>query len=573
MIKRVFLICPLAFMFPLNAAHALEPLTLDLVEVQGGDLALGDSVLLPLESLVQRGGPSQITLEPRMGLTTSDVVVLFDEVPINSLSDNLADLTFFPPELVSTSERTLKSSALGLVSLRSPAPSDLAFAISSTLPKDLSLMLRGFSYGLSVSVFADYVSGDFAFRSSKGKTLTREHNEFSRLGTQLVYSLSLSGYELELMEFVSYVDQQVAGVYEYPSSYVYATEAKVLSLSKAKFSFPLVVTDSVVFSSSMQGSFRYLGYSYENPLSLLEQDRLVSLEEYEFSLSSSSLVSWGSLESSLDLTYRAQHYKNLYHSLGADLSLRYSAVVTPSLYVSLEDRVGDGPVFNVLVKAEHRSRVLNSSLSASRFSRYATLNELHFQSEFVRGNPDLENQTGYSVGLLLDRSFEVGPVKVDVSVNSVYNYYANLIRYIPISAYLYKPTNLVHSQIVSINPKLNLCYAVLSLVLDYEYQYSKFVTGEALPNTRGHRMRSSLQYEDRGFKAALAYEYKSPFYWNLANTKRADSFHGLDIELGYKLDVWSFGMLFKNLLNQTEFSSIQNPKRGFSAVLSIAYGK
>ena len=606
-----------------NGGAEDAPLSLDAIEITDTAVPEGESFderlahvaaerVEPGESVVdavsrmtsvqpqRRGSALQRTSMAFRGAAAQDIAVRYRGVSINSVSDASADLSLIPGRLVSTARLSAGGAAAatggvgGVLDLGAESSPGHAAAVSGTTLGDFSLFGRGFArFGdirVGGAVFGDRSPGEFDYVDDQGVLRWRRHNAASRVGAQVEADADLGAARLAAYSLYSRIDRQEAGLSEFPSRYRDAEQHVWLSLSRAEAEFAPIGAGAAQFVGRVWASHRAAGDVYDNPTAYVggRPTHTDYLENQTSVRGGGDFVTgtWG--VTSIEAGYEARLVRAEHLVYGSTQTLEHAGhliFVQAAESVSLwDDRlraaltlhgewiVGSDPIANGHLGIAARPwDWLELWGSAAVASRYPSDNEKYYRTESIRGAEDLHPQHGYLAEAGIAGSYGDA---VRVSVAGFYHYYTEIIRFVPITPYLYQAQNLtdVTSRGLEVTARATFWRG---LGLDARYSLVDATTdaGNPMPTNARHNLLAILRWDDPVWEARAALSYRSRIPLNMSGTAFLPPRWNLDASVRFRFwPGWSLVFEIRNLLNDRESEDLlQQPLPGRRAALSLEW--
>ncbi len=586
---------PDADMFNPGAHHFIEMP----VAAQAGQETLDLLSAVPAMRASSQGNRLQRASVGYRGAAPQDVVVRYQGVQINALSDASADLALIPQALVSRA-RISGSGALAafgadgaLIDLyadRPDAPFGASVAASSL--RDFSLFGRGRyaaeKFSIDGAVFGDLAPGRFAYLDAQDTHRIREHNAASRLGGQVMGHVDLPEARLEAFTLFSRIDREEAGLSEYPGRYRNASEALWISLSQVRANFAPLNAGRADMMAGVSVSHRAFGDVYDNPTAMIGsrpvhahylENQTSALVDLNFFVESwSQTVVQAGYECQNVALERLSFGQMMSHDV-TDHQLMLSVTenmsffqdtLLPSAGVRMDWKIGRAPQVSPVIAIQyvpHPSVRLFGSVSHA--GRYPSFDELYFESEFLRGNASLKPQRS----MVSELGARWQPHEAfRLSVSGFYNLYWDLIRFVPVTSYLFEAVNLSRSFARGVEASADL--KLWRFELSASYAFADARVGERLlPGVSRHQVRASAAYRDAIFDVRLDASYQSPVIRNLLGTSFIPAKLRLDVSAEMRLyRGLRLSMSVKNLLDDRRSEDVlQRPLAGRHAFVSLVY--
>ena len=534
------------------------------------------------------------------GAAPQDVVVRYEGVAVNALSDASADLSLIPAALIARGRLT-GSAALGaagadgaLIDLYGESSeTPLSASISASSLKDFSLFGRGIvgrdAWGLDGAVFGDLSPGRFAYRDAQGTHRIREHNAASRLGGQLKGHVDLKRAQIEAFSFFSRVAREEAGLSEFPARYRDASEALWLSLSQVRGTFAPVRAGRADMIAGFAVSHRAFENIYDNPTALIGsrpvhtaylENQTSALVDMQFLAGSWSqtVIQAGYDRQSVALAQRVMGQEDslsvtdhvLMLSVTEKMSFLHDTVM-PSAGVRMDWKIGRTPQISPYLGMRyvpHRTVALLASVSMT--GRYPSFDELYYRTEFLRGKASLRAQRA----VMAELGVTYQPVEsFKLMAVGFYHQYWDLIRFMPVTSYLYEAANLPESRASGVEITADaLLWGRLSLLASYNFTHAR-VGDRPLPGVAAHQVRGAVAYRDAIFDMRFEASYHTPISRNLLGTSFIGEQLRLNIVADMKLyDGLHLSMAIYNLLDDRSSEDVlQRPLAGRHAFVGLRF--
>ena len=534
------------------------------------------------------------------GASAQDITVRYRGIALNSLSDGSADLSMIPASLLgnghlyATGAGAVFSAPGGLLDFSGKFDNDSPMvgeiALSSLF--DFSLLTRGrISYHnlmIGGAAFGDGSKGEFPYIDAQGQLENREHNESPRVGglAEMQYRVPFGSFNL--FSFVSRVEREEPGVSEYPAHFRYADQAHLIWLNGLQMETDgIVLGDTLAFFSGSL-HYKYAQKVYDNPTTYIGGSRLYSkYDEHHMQMSLGMqwfIREW--VETSASIEYQ---YQRLYTTLisgknGGDRQydqhiLSFHAGVKfylwgESLRIHATLR-GDCPdasrcLLSPVASIHYRALDwLELWLSAAYGQRYPTFDERYYRTEFMRGNPELDDQKSIQTTL----GVSLAPFKpFRLSVDIYYNKLDDLIRFMPVTPSLFIANNISGAAIfgADVSGKVNV-WRGLNVEIQYGYIHAETDEQTPLPNTPEHQFSGRLMWNDQRVSASFDVQYRSKESRNVAGNSWGKDRLRLNFQTQVQInDHFSVALAAYNLTNDRSAQDIlQRPLPGLYGEISL----
>ena len=557
---------------------------------------------IPAARINDSGSRLQRKVLTYRGADAQDITVRYQGVPINALSDASADLALPPVQL--TRKATLSGSGAGIASgsvgglldlVSDDSDEQIKASVSGSSLADFSLFSQGRlsltpTAQIRAASFADHSPGEFHYIDAQGSRQTRTHNEASRYGAQISASADFSKASIHAFSLISTIDRQEPGLSEYPSRFLKAAQNTWLSLSRFETQFAPFAAGKSISVWKFDISHRASGSTYENPTAFIGNRPTASdyLENRTLTHISSDFLAGTISKTSISLGYDAQWMSTTQtsgttsdsqslqrHLLNLTIAETLS-FLTDRLLIDLAFRtdwnVTESPLYSphIAIRAIPHKTV-DLWISGNRTARYPTFDENYYKTEFIRGNPDLNPQTAYNA----EAGVSYHPAEwLSLSASGFYNLHKDLIRFIPITPYLYEAQNITHATVrgleFSASSQFWLGFAIKA---SYAFIDAQTDDGLLLPGTPKHQTDTELSWNDDIWHASFRVSYASQTERNLANTQHLPDRLRLDASLAFRFyPGWRLSLAIYNLLDDRKSEdSMQRPLPGRYAFMTLEY--
>lgn len=500
--------------------------------------------------------------------TSSDIVIQYNGITLNDVTDGRANLLFYPRVLFDqvgvhelsgsyapsfVLEDSLRDSRFITLELSS------TLGYSSVFKNDLG----GVNY-----VFFDYDQGLFSFEDEQGSVHKRKHNSFYRYGFVLNQYQSMSSFILEEHLIFSHYYRDEPGLSEFPVFYKLAYENASIAAGS--------ILGTLYFGehSLIWGITQKVQHMiYENESSLKSSNDFMDYWDY------SGTYRFGWSNDFLDLTFsHEQQYQSKYREFRNLLNahLQYNQSIS-KFQIQLQSSILTD-YSQVLFPA---SALISYSpledlklwINYSHRSRFPSFNELYFRTEFVRGDHGLHPQNSDSVGI--GASYIGEYFLMDLGLT--YSYNRDMIRFISVTPELFKVYNLDDYNVLELKTGIEVDLHFFDISVSYTYSYSYLCSNQSgsetlvVPMVSEHMLHTRMSFSYSNMKAELSYSYRSPYFINFQNTVSSISDHNLELSMSYSYNRWSVHLAFSNLLFQRRETALQKPLPRFQSQLSVQY--
>ncbi len=545
------------------------------------------------------GGALQTQTFSYRGAAAQDIGVNYRGARVNSLSDAVADFSFFAPELLGTAHvygtgaASSSGAPSGLVELtgnNSALPAAGRFSLSTL--SDYSLFARGShdfgGHRAALSAFGDWSKGEFRYTDAQGSSQIRRHNAAARVGGEIVYDGDFGDFKLSAFSFFSQIDRQEAGASEYPDAYRRALGGQFLSLGRVSAeTLPAAMGKSyATFSASI--SQRISRKTYENPATLIGH-RSIRTEHFENQTDAALKGEWdagGISSTQVALRYGYQRVETLNASgmqSHAETRDRHIASVSAAETLRL---MGDALIINASAGADRQIRTrwlgtgaasavyktpigIELGVSAAYAQRLPSFDELYYRTEFIRGNPDLKPQK--SIVNELTAAWRCAGT-AEVKLSGFYNFHRDLIRYVPESPTLTRVKNYADAVARGIELSADWQFFGGAFVrFAYAWTNAQTASKTPLPQVPSHRVSGELSYRKKPFGFSFSAQYESPAAQNMSATSWSSPRVDLNIEASIELvGGVSVGIAVYNLLDDRRRQDVlQRPLPGRHGAVSL----
>ena len=534
------------------------------------------------------------------GASPQDVVVRYEGIVINALSSASADLSMIPASLLKTAEifgsgaSSVSGASGGLVELHGDFSEGLRAVLTGGTLKDFDLFVSGGVKSargkVSGAAFGDYSLGQFSYIDAQGSPQIRQHNAAHRVGGQIRAEIDAQTGHFSGLTFFSAISRQEAGVSEYPARYAHATQDHWLSLSRMNMAFFPVSLGAATAFFSADVSHRASRDIYDNPTAFIGGSKTHSdyLENRTLVSADASFLIGQWSQTYIGFTYDIQHVSASHWIMGAahdqshwrnfvavslgEQMTFWDDVFQANLQFKLETDFETRPIFEASLGLIWTALDwLKIWGSASLSERRPSFDELYYETEYMRGNPKLHNQRG----VLGELGFSVYPAAwLDFKFSGFYHLHTDLIRFIPITPYLYQARNITHAHSRGLEMRLRSAFW-RGFALECRYAWVNAVTesGFMMPTTPEHHVYGSLSWDDTVWHVMLSADYTTKIPRNMTETSFSDPKFRLHFELGFKFyRGWRIDFILNNLLDDRRAQdTLQRPLPGRHAFITLQY--
>jgi outer membrane cobalamin receptor len=542
------------------------------------------------------------------GAAAEQVVVTLDGVPLNSLANAAFDLSLIPiyalqDAIISRGAGSLvvgSGSQGGVIALRSAAQGEQPDSVSATLGGgsfghwhgNLAGTLSTDSAAIRAGVGLSAVEGDFDFVDLHGDAQTRQNNDAFQVGAFASGQLTLAeAVALSSTTLFSWTERGAPGPSEFPQRFSLARseETQFLSVLKSGAKEAIGLFDEAYLDPQLSLAYRYAGSVYDNPKALLGGASYHS-EAQEHSLRPHFELSllYGSAETKLLLASRHEWLERTLESQPSDGFERHGFAVAATQ--ELSPFANDALILQAGLRMEldddgeiawiPRAELLLSpwptaslQLDLGTSFRRPAFDELYLRSEFIRGNPELENEEAFrtSARLMLRPHpalrGDLGLFLID---------FENLIQFVPNNALFYQATNLRGA--LSRGVELELWtqpFEALSATLAYTYTLAERSAPPhyPLPGRPKHLMSALIGFEYDPLHLELEARYVSERSLDVFGKRMAASAVFLDASASVALfSAWSVSVSASNILDVRDaIDALQYPLPSRAFFASLAF--
>ena len=543
------------------------------------DLLEGESLLRVQDS----GGRLQRQTLSMRGSAAQDILLTYHGITLNSLSWASADLSLIPAKLLSHavitpssgSEKNGSGAIGGLIELESAFPTNnIEISTSVGSLKDLALFGRKTfflpSFAADIALFADTTAGDFEYMDAQNTRHMRTHNGAWRYGTQLHLLFDAQAASIDFLLYTALFSREIAGLAEFPEAYAHASETGALVLASAQADFIPFELGKSETDLSLTVNHRYTQDIYDNPRAFLGQRRFSThYNENDTSIQLNANFHYAtSFLTTIQLAYAyqrvdAQHLVMLSEqttshnrhilslraeesasffddTLSTFLGLRLDILPHDDFAFSPRLSIGYAPTYWFSLKA-----------SAAYATRLPAFDERYLRTESIRGNESLSKQTAFLADVIL--RFDI-PNRFFVEISGFYHLHRDLIRFLPITAYMYEAQNLPLSQAHGLDLQTELTlWRHFHLSLGYTWNASFVREGHLpIPGIPTHKLtaraRLLLEYSDLWLQAT----YSAHIAQNLSGQYARHN--------PFRLDAHAALMLYNHLRLTLDIHNITNDR-------------
>ena len=535
------------------------------------------------------------------GAGSQDIVVRYEGIVMNALSDASADLGMIPAQLLksasfwATGAGAVSGAGGGMIDLKgNDNVTPIRAVLTGGTLGDFDLFVSGghqATWGMiGGAAFGDYSSGQFSYIDTQGSHQIREHNAAHRIGCQLRAEIDTPVGHISGLTFFSAVDRQEAGLSEYPARYARATQAHWLSLSRASMTFDPLMIGQAVTVFQMELTHRASRDIYDNPTSFIGSTPTHSdyLENRTMVSANASFIAGDWSQTQITFVYDAQdvsafhwafHQPKMHdyqrHLLGIGVGEQvtfWHDSLKAGLHLRMETNFDALPMFEAsLGIAGKPLSWLEIWGSAALAERRPSFDELYYETEYIRGNPALRNQQS----LLGEIGVSLYPASwLNLKVSGFYHHHTDLIRFIPITPYLYQARNITDASSRGLEVTLRSQFW-RGFALEGRYAWVNAVTGSGfpMPTTPEHHIQAALSWDEAIWHAKFCVDYATKMPRNMTGTLFSSPKLRLNLELGMEIYTgWRIDFVLNNLLDDREAQDVlQRPLPGRHAFISLSY--
>ena len=544
------------------------------------DIFQGESLLRVQDS----GGRLQRQTISMRGSASQDVLLTYHGIPLNALSWASADLSLIPAKLLSHayikpsvgSERAGSGALGGIIELESEfSPHDLEVATAAGSLADFAIFGRK-TFTLSdfvadIALFADRTSGYYDYYDAQGSHQERTHNGAWRYGGQTHFLWDVHDLSLDAFVYAALFEREVAGFSEFPSAFAQALDAGALVLASVQADHVPVHLGKSDVSWTLSASHRFSSDLYENPASYLG-GRKTRDHYFENDTKVSFLAAFHyaqSFATTLELAYGYQRVDDEHLVMLTSVSSSHDrhifsmrAEETASfLEDSLQVFAGMRIDYILQKEAAYSPRLVFHYKPWSWFSMHASVayamrfpafDELYIHTESVRGDEDISKQTSWLSDLTL--KFDIMQ-KASIEISGFYHLHEDLIRFLPVTAYLYQAKNLPSSVARGIDIQARWSpWEVLQLSLGYAWNDSFVREGHLpIPGIAEHRLTGRAEFMLSNFDLWLQASYSAHIAQKLSGQFARKN--------PFRLDAHASLMISNQFRVTLDFNNLTNDKR------------
>jgi len=548
------------------------------------------------------GGRLQRQTVSLHGSASQDVLVTFHDIPINALSHASADLSLIPARLLESasvrtnagSERAGSGGLGGVIELNpTHASHDIELAASAGTLEDFAFFgqkpITTANTSTEFAAFADRTSGKFDYIDAQDEIQTRNHNGAWRLGSLLDFAASTDKAQLEAFLFGAYLEREVAGLSEFPDAFKQANESSLLTLVGLKTAFSPVEVGSSTASFALNANHRYARNHYDNPTGFMGGRPVDALynENRAFLESAVSFDYANQYSTQIALSYEAQsvgteslimgnrvedEHKRHIITLRAEQNMSwFDEQLRLFAGLRIDEIVYSGQAYSPRIALNyHPVSWFDINASVSYANRFPSFDELYINTESIQGDKNLNMQKSVLNELLL--SFNFAPW-LEMNITGFYNIHWDLIRFIPVSAILYRAQNLSRSTArgVDLNLKSNI-YDYVELSFGYTFNDSFVDEGELpIPGIARHHITARAAGFWQNLEVWVQASYTAKIAQKLSGQYAQHDPFRLDAHVGYTLlDMFKFTVDVQNLTNDRKSQDFrQYPLPGTTAMFGL----
>ncbi|MBO4351048.1 MAG: TonB-dependent receptor [Proteobacteria bacterium] len=535
------------------------------------------------------------------GAAAQDIVIRYLNIPLNALSDASADLALIPAQLIQNAKVFGSGAAAangavgGLVDLQPNLDAPMRTQLSVSTMNDFSLFSQGKihpdNWQISGAFWGDSSPGNFQYYDEQGTLQTREHNAASRIGGQLFADIALSSLKMTAFSLLSYIDREEAGQSEYPAKYRDASQKLWLSLSSINTEFAPFSLGKSLVQLNLSASERLSGDIYDNPTSFVG-----GTHTYSDYLESRTILDTNGIfllsdwsRTSIDFTYEYQYLTSEMLVFDQTRSQNHSRhLISASIIEGLsffQDRlelaVSGRLDWNVDTKSPLFSyhagvtgqpfKELSLWASASMAERYPTFDESYYRTEYIRGNSSLATQRSY----IHELGIAYSPAQwFKTSITGFYNLHEDLIRFIPVTPYLFEAKNISGATARGLEVSVSSS-GWYGFSAKAEYTLADVITddGYPMPTTAKHHVMGELSWKNRHLITSVDIHYQSKVPRNMTGTDFSRSKLRLNAHFAMNLyDTLWLSLDIDNMLNDMSSADVlQRPLPGIQAFVNLRW--
>ncbi|MBN1550679.1 TonB-dependent receptor [bacterium] len=531
------------------------------------------------------GGLGKLSTVSIRGSAASHVIVLLDGIKINTSADNGVDLSTLPIHNISKIEilRGADSAVFGdgaiagVINLVSKKQDDKTHDSGGRITYGSFSTLDTFLYHYSDLRFAKFrlqgflttSDGDFRFNNNNG-TEMNQHDDFEdvrsnnwteKYGGSLWWEIAdLANWKLsgQVNSFRS--DNGIPGIVTFPSEHATQTDKRtVFSIHAEKnLSLPpnsLFFTNVSISRSSLD--FRDpFGEQTGVPVYTLQ-----NITAIEGDVGLTSIYSWGS--SSISSSYSTDHLND--EDIGKKDSSTWSisgkqdlSLLNDKFWLTLlarYDRLSEtGEHFSP--KAGMRYQIspnMALKMNTGQSFRSPSFDELYTNTGFITGNEALLPEEGFSwdTGMIWEHR------KFRGEIAYFEQHTKNLIQYVLVSGFRYKPLNIGKSKSRGIEASIGWNFwKNFNVSSSYTYIDAQDLSEDRsdkenqIPGIPKHEWFSKLEWRQKKFNSFMEWRFTSGNYVTRSNTKELPSRETGNIGIGYEFtEHMRFSFEIKNLFD------------------------
>ncbi len=515
------------------------------------------------------GGSGQLSTVSIRGSDADQAVVLLDGIRLNSSKGGGVNLSSIPLHMLERVEilrggdsAVFGNGAMGgvvnLVTRRSGGKFrfDIESSYGSFDTWGLGLHTAGKLKDIRYSLLYHYDSsqGDFTFTNDNGTEYNdqddfediRRNNGFHSRGLLLKLSRDISpGRTVEGL-FEGYIaDRNIPGMTTFPSDHAVQEESRVSGRLRSMLqNFP-----AEGFSGDFQAYYRSDRFRFDDPYGEqtgvpVKTRQKTHLAGFQYGIKrifrSVNLGGHFIYENERldDKTYQADDRRIAAFRLKSDFPLFSDKLfVTTLLRYDDISSVGSAwsPKLGIRFKTG-KNQWIKANIGQS--FRAPGFNELYMNAGFMTGNPDLKPERGLSA----DFGIEYNSEKIRLTSAWFYNRTTDLIRYVIVSGFRYKPLNIGKARSEGIELECSVKpWNIVSFSTGYTLLKSMSLMDD--PNTYGKQVPGKPRHNfftridnDRGpFRSFIEYRYLSGNFITLDNTKELDERNIVNIGAGMRM--------------------------------------
>ncbi len=536
------------------------------------------------------------------GSASQDVLVMFHGVPINALSHASADLSLIPARLLENatvrtnagSERDGSGGLGGVIELF-PAHTlnNFELAASAGTLEDFAFFgqkpITTNKTSTEFTAFADRTAGKFDYIDAQDEQQTRYHNGAWRFGSLIEFAADVDDAEIEAFLFGAYLEREVAGLSEFPNAFKQAQESSLLTLLGVKTSFsPLEIgCSSTVFS--IKANHRFARNAYENPVGFMGGKPVDSLylENRTYVAGEASFAYAETHSTTLVLSYEAQsvatqnlvlenfvndEHKRHIVSLRAEQNLSwFEDQLRVFAGFRFDEIVHSGQAYAPRVAVSYQPvSWFDVNASVSYANRFPSFDEQYIHTESIQGDKDLNMQRSVLNELALHFNFAPW---FEMNLVGFYNIHWDLIRFIPVSAILFKAQNLPRSTARGVDLQIqSTLFEHVILSFGYAFNDSYIDEGKLpVPGIARHQITARAEAILWDFDLWLQTSYSAQRTLKFSGQYALHNPFRLDAHLGYTLfDMVKFTVDVQNLTNDRKSEDFrQYPLPGTTAMFGV----